>query len=112
MHLNQFYHVECELAADFNKCISVAEQYLYSFVTVLVEECSDSVRALAGGITHLQAFVDRCRRDDGRLLRITLDQALTLPGMDESTWKFAVPSQPDKGRCITCAGGTSAHQAL
>lgn len=104
MHLNQFYHVECELPGDFNKCISVAEQYLCSLITVLVEECADSVRAVAGGITHLQTFLDCCRSDHGQLPRITLDQALELPGMDDSTWKYAVSSQPDKGRCITRAG--------
>ena len=104
MHLNQFYHVECELLGDFNEFISVAEQYLFSLVTILVEECSDSVQALAGGIAHLQAFLDRCRSDNGQLPRISLDQALELPGMDDSTWKYAIPSQPEKGRCITRAG--------
>ncbi|KAI9776605.1 MAG: hypothetical protein M1835_005470 [Candelina submexicana] len=83
------------------RCISINST---TWNVSLLATSTNSVRALAGGITHLQAFVDRCRRDDGQLPRITLDQALALPGMDESTWKFAVPSQPDKGRCITRAG--------
>jgi beta-aspartyl-peptidase (threonine type) len=104
MHLNQFYHVECELLGDFAKGISVAEQYLFALVSTLVEEQSDSIQAVAGGIAHLKAFLDDCRSKDGRLPQITLDQALKLPEMGGNTWEYAVPSQPEKGRCITRAG--------
>ncbi len=104
MHLNQFYHVECELLGDFAKGISVAEQYLFVLVSTLVEEQSDSIQAAAGGIAHLKAFLDDYRSNDGRLPQITLDQALKLPGMGDNTWEYAVLSQPEKGRCVTRAG--------
>lgn len=33
MHLNQFYHVECELLGSFSKGIGVAEAYLTNLVS-------------------------------------------------------------------------------
>jgi len=104
MHLNQFYHVECELVGNFLTGISVAEQYLFSLVSTIIKEQADSVQAVAGGTAHLEAFLDHYRSNGGKLPQITLDQALELPGMSTSTWEYAVPSQPEKGRCVTRTG--------
>ena len=57
MYLNQFYHVECELASDFGKGIPVAEQYLVSVISALLRDQRDTIEASVGTIEHLTAFL-------------------------------------------------------
>lgn len=104
MHLNQFYHIECELQGGFSDGISVAERYIVNLVTGILQDHADTVREIAGSVTHLEALLELYRSHGGRFKQITLDEALTLLEMDCKTWKYVIPSDPDKGRTITRAG--------
>ncbi|KAF1957125.1 class II aaRS and biotin synthetase [Byssothecium circinans] len=90
MHLNQFDHVECELAGDFDQGISVAER--------------DTIEASVGTTEHLTAFLELYQRHDQKLPRITLEEPLGLPEMDQTCWKYVVPDNKAHGRTITRAG--------
>ena len=104
MHLNQFCHVECELAGDFDQGISMAERYLVSVVSSLLRDQSDTIEASAGTTEHLTAFLELYRRHDQNLPRTTLDEALSLPEMDQTCWEYVVPNDKAHGRTITRAG--------
>ncbi|KAF2796904.1 putative asparaginase like 1 [Melanomma pulvis-pyrius CBS 109.77] len=85
MHLNQFYHVECELAGDFDDGISVAERYLVSVISSLLQDQSDTIKTL-------------------KPPRIMLEEALRLPEIDQTCWKYVVPDNKAHGRTITRTG--------
>jgi len=104
MHLNQFYHMECELAGDFDEGISIAEQYLVSVISALLRDQSDTIEASAGTIEHLTGFLELYRRHDQKIPRITLEEALSLPEMDQTCWRYVVPDNKAHGRTITRAG--------
>ncbi|KAL8995646.1 MAG: hypothetical protein Q9169_004655 [Polycauliona sp. 2 TL-2023] len=104
MHLNQFYHVECELAGDYDKGIAVAERYLVSVISSILRDHSHTIEALAGTVDHLTAFLDLYRQYDQNLPRVTLDEALNLRQMDETCWKYVVPENKAHGRTINRVG--------
>jgi beta-aspartyl-peptidase (threonine type) len=104
MHLNQFYHVECELAGDFDEGMSVAERYLVSVISALLRDQSDAIEASAGTIEHLTAFLESYQQHDQKLPRVTLENALSLPEMNQTCWNYVVPDSKAHGRTITRVG--------
>lgn len=104
MHLNQFYHVECELLGPLPLGISVAERYIVNLVIVLLQDRKTTVKRTAGTVEHLESFLDHYCSNGRKLPQITLDKALNLSIIDESCWKYVVPSDPDKGRALNRAG--------
>lgn len=104
MHLNQFCHVECELAGDFDQGISVAERYVVSVISSLLRDQSDTIEASAGTTEHLTAFLELYRQHDQNLPRTTLEETLSLPEMDQTCWDYVVPDDKAHGRTITRAG--------
>ena len=104
MHLNQFYHVECELLGGFEDGVTVAEDYILYVIRKLLREHEESIVMVAGSVKHLKALLDLYSSNKGHFPRITLDKALELFGMDGSTWQYVVPSDPGKGRAITRTG--------
>lgn len=104
MHLNQFTHMECEVAGDFDEGISIAERYLVSVISALLRDQSDTIKASVGTIEHLPGFLELYRRHDQKLPRIMLEEALSLPEMDQTRWRYVVPDNKAHGRTITRTG--------
>ncbi len=65
---------------------------------------SQTVKSVTGTCSHLQGLLDLYRSNGNKFPRVTVDQALKLPMMDKSTWRYIVPEDPSKGRTITRAG--------
>ncbi|KAK1877777.1 Isoaspartyl peptidase [Dissostichus eleginoides] len=55
-HLNQFYHVECELLGNMDKAISTAEGYLAHLTKSMLKKHSDMILNTAGTLTHVKAM--------------------------------------------------------
>lgn len=101
-HLNQFYHVECEVLGDINEAISIAEGYLAHLTKSMLKKHSDIILRTAGTLTHVTAMLSRL---DGKtpLPRIPLDQAIPImPSADCLEW--VQDGQPQFGRKLTRKG--------
>ena len=92
------------LPGDFAAGVAIAERYLVNLTSMFLLTHSQTVKAVTGTCGHLQGLLDLYRSNGNRFLRVTVDQALKLPMMDESTWRHIVPEDPPKGRTITRAG--------
>uniref|UniRef100_A0A7N8Y4J0 Aminoacyl-transfer RNA synthetases class-II family profile domain-containing protein n=1 Tax=Mastacembelus armatus TaxID=205130 RepID=A0A7N8Y4J0_9TELE len=85
-HLNQFYHVECELLGDMDNAISIAEGYLAHLTKSMLKKHSDIILKIAGTLSHATAMLNKL---DGKtpLPRIPLDQAIPMmPSADCLEW--------------------------
>lgn len=99
-HLNQFYHVECELLGDMNAAISIAEGFVAHLTHTMLKAHSKIILSVAGTLSHVQ---DMLRRLEEPLPRVTLDQAITmLPSADCLEW--VQKGQPQFGRKLTRKG--------
>ncbi|KAF8418617.1 putative L-asparaginase [Tirmania nivea] len=103
-HLNQFYHVECELLGLLDDAISVAEHYIWTLTSRLLKQHRDIIEEIAGTTSHIDALLHSLKLHGNRLPRITLSDALSLPEMRESTWEYIMPGEPEKGRRVTRKG--------
>ncbi|XP_071402521.1 uncharacterized protein [Centroberyx affinis] len=101
-HLNQFYHVECELLGDMDKAIHIAEGYMAHLTNSMLKKHSDIIINTAGTLTHV---TDMLSKLDGKtpLPRVTLDQAIPMmPSADCLEW--VQDGQPQFGRKLTRKG--------
>ncbi|XP_053708149.1 uncharacterized protein LOC128751268 [Synchiropus splendidus] len=101
-HLNQFYHVECELLGDMDDAISTAESYLAHLTKAMLQKHSDIILKTAGTLEHVSALLAKL---DGRrpLPRVPLDQAIPMmPSADCVEW--VQEGQPMFGRKLTRKG--------
>lgn len=101
-HLNQFYHVECELLGDMDNAMSIAEGYLAHLTKSMLKRHSDVIHNTAGTLTHVTALLSKL---DGKtpLPRIPLDQAIPMmPSADCLEW--VQDGQPHFGRKLTRKG--------
>ncbi|XP_068434440.1 uncharacterized protein [Clinocottus analis] len=101
-HLNQFYHVECELLGDMDKAIATAEGYLAHLTKSMLKKHSDVILNTAGTLAHVKAMLSKL---DGksRLPRVPLDQAIPMmPSAD--CWEWVQDGQPQFGRKLTRKG--------
>ncbi|KAG9340359.1 hypothetical protein JZ751_021472 [Albula glossodonta] len=101
-HLNQFYHVECELLGDMDAAIKVAEGYVAHLTSAMLKTHSDVILNSAGTLSHAQ---DLLKKLDGQtpLPRITLEQAIPMmPSEDCLEW--VQDGQPQFGRKLTRKG--------
>ncbi|KAL3054103.1 hypothetical protein OYC64_006436 [Pagothenia borchgrevinki] len=101
-HLNQFYHVECELLGNMDKAISTAEGYLAHLTKSMLKKHSDMILNTAGTLTHVNAMLSKL---DGKtpLPRVPLDQAISMmPSADCQEW--VQDGQPQFGRKLTRKG--------
>ncbi|KAL9001596.1 MAG: hypothetical protein Q9188_005442 [Gyalolechia gomerana] len=105
-HLNQFYHIECELFGDLNDGIGVAEAYIMNLATMLLESHGDLIENTAGGTKHINELLELYSSSGRKLPRIELDQALTIPEIQSTigAWEYAVADDPSKGRALTRTG--------
>lgn len=101
-HLNQFYHVECELLGNMDNAISIAEGYLVHLTKAMLKKHSDIILHTAGTLTHATTLL---KKMDGKtsLPRITLDEAISvMPSADCLEW--VQEGQPHFGRKLTRKG--------
>ncbi|XP_062295321.1 uncharacterized protein LOC134000030 [Scomber scombrus] len=101
-HLNQFYHVECELLGDMDSAISIAEGYLAYLTKSMLKKHANTILNTAGTLTHVTAMLSKL---DGRtpLPRVPLDQAIPMmPSADCFEW--VQDGQPQFGRKLTRKG--------
>uniref|UniRef100_A0A8C7XJX7 Aminoacyl-transfer RNA synthetases class-II family profile domain-containing protein n=1 Tax=Oryzias sinensis TaxID=183150 RepID=A0A8C7XJX7_9TELE len=101
-HLNQFYHVECELLGNMDDAISVAEGYLAHLTRSMLKKHSDLILSSAGTLTHVTALLSKLQGNSA-LPRIPLDQAIPMmPSVDCLEW--VQDGQPEFGRKLTRKG--------
>ncbi|XP_060882849.1 uncharacterized protein si:ch211-256m1.8 [Labrus mixtus] len=101
-HLNQFYHVECELLGDMDNAISIAEGFLAHLTKSMLKKHSDIILDTAGTLTHVKAMLSKL---DGKtvLPRVSLNQAIPMmPSADCLEW--VQDGQPQFGRKLTRKG--------
>ncbi|KAI4889606.1 hypothetical protein NFI96_014626, partial [Prochilodus magdalenae] len=99
-HLNQFYHIECELLGDMNDAISIAEGFVAHLTRAMLKNHSKIIESSAGTLSHAHAMLKRLEEP---LPRVTLDQAITmLPSADCLEW--VQEGQPQFGRKLTRKG--------
>nr|XP_046272331.1 uncharacterized protein si:ch211-256m1.8 [Scatophagus argus] len=101
-HLNQFYHVECELLGDMDNAISIAEGYVAHLTKSMLKNHSDKILDTAGTLKHVTAMLSKL---DGKtpLPRVPLDQAIPMmPSADCVEW--VQDGQPQFGRKLTRKG--------
>ncbi|XP_072530494.1 uncharacterized protein [Salminus brasiliensis] len=99
-HLNQFYHIECELLGDMDDAISIAEGFVAHLTRVMLKNHSRIILSTAGTLSHAQ---DMLKRLEEPLPRVTLDQAISmLPSSDCLEW--VQEGQPQFGRKLTRKG--------
>ncbi|XP_070836769.1 uncharacterized protein [Chaetodon trifascialis] len=101
-HLNQFYHVECELLGDMDNAMSIAEGYVAHLTKSMLKKHSDLILSTAGTLTHVTAMLSKL---DGKtsLPRVPLDQAIPMmPSADCVEW--VQEGQPQFGRKLTRKG--------
>lgn len=101
-HLNQFYHVECELLGDMDNAISTAEGYLTHLTRSMLKQHPDIILNTAGTLTHVKAMLSKLDGKNG-LPRVPLDQAIPMmPSADCVEW--VQEGQPKFGRKLTRKG--------
>lgn len=102
-HLNQFFHVECELVGGMDAAISVAERYIITIIHQLLKKHALLISMFAGDTSHLQDILSLYAGHGDKLPRITLDEALALTMMPRNGWEY-VQERPELGRRLTRKG--------
>ena len=105
MHLNQFYHVECELLGGFSAGISVAEKYIIYLVSAFLRDYQEPIGATAGSTDRLENLLRWYRSNVAKFPQVTVEDPLDPPGVDSTCRKYIVTSDRRKGRTITRTGG-------
>uniref|UniRef100_A0A667YFH6 Aminoacyl-transfer RNA synthetases class-II family profile domain-containing protein n=1 Tax=Myripristis murdjan TaxID=586833 RepID=A0A667YFH6_9TELE len=101
-HLNQFYHVECELQGDMDNAIHIAEGYMAHLTNSMLKKHSDIILNTAGTLTHVTDMLSKLN-EKTPLPRVTLDQAIPMmPSADCLEW--VQDGQPQFGRKLTRKG--------
>lgn len=99
-HLNQFYHVECELLGDMDAAISIAEGYVVYLTRAMLKNHSNIILSTAGTLAHVQELMKMMEKP---LPRVTLEQAIPMmPSSDCTEW--VQEGQPQLGRKLTRKG--------
>ncbi|XP_072303120.1 uncharacterized protein [Eucyclogobius newberryi] len=101
-HLNQFYHVECELLGNMNNAISVAEGYIAHLTKAMLKKHSNIILKTAGSISHATAMLSKL---EGKtpLPRVSLDDAIPMMTSPDCL-EWVQDGQPQFGRKLTRKG--------
>lgn len=110
-HLNQFYHIECELRGSMDAGIEVAEHYITTVSSGLLEKHGDLIAKTAGNTEHVVQLLNFYQSNGQKFPRVSLDEALGLAEVQSTpgSWEYAVASQEGKvdvtkGRKLTRIG--------
>ena len=106
MHLNQFFHMECEMLGGLDVAIAVAEEYMVALASALLQDHRSSLEAIAGTIDHVEALLSQYQASGHCFPRINLSEALELPRISDcpDAWSFVTPGDPSHGRLLNRAG--------
>lgn len=103
-HLNQFFHVECELIGGLERGIDVANRFVVQMTQTLLQDHGRNIEAYAGTTRHMEDLLRLYREHDNSFPTITLDAALALPEITDDMWQYAVEGEPRYGRSLTRKG--------
>lgn len=101
-HLNQFFHVECELRGTLEDAMKTAESYIYSLTKAYDQKHSPLIKEIAGTTAHIEAMLSSFNPAKG-FPQVSLDDAIAeMP--DTSCWEYAEASDHSLGRKLTRYG--------
>ncbi|XP_029612966.1 uncharacterized protein LOC115196345 [Salmo trutta] len=101
-HLNQFYHVECELLGNMDTAMHIAEGYVAHLSNTMLKKHSKIILNSAGTLSHVQDLLEKLEGGTA-LPRVTLDKAIPMmPTPDCLEW--VQDGQPQFGRKLTRKG--------
>ncbi|OQE16569.1 hypothetical protein PENFLA_c027G02582 [Penicillium flavigenum] len=103
-HMNQFYHVECELVGELDHGMAVMEKFVVSVSSVLFEKHAELIESIAGTTTHIRDILKRFSHVHSRVPQVELDDAIKLCEHDPMMWAYVLPEAPEKGRKLTRKG--------
>ena len=103
-HLNQFFHVECDLEGDMDKGMEVMERFVVFVAEALVEKHGSLIASIAGDTSHITDLLDFAKALGVRFPRMTFEEAMTICGDDEDAWEYVVPEAPALGKKLTRKG--------
>ncbi|XP_013384130.1 uncharacterized protein LOC106154348 [Lingula anatina] len=101
-HLNQFYHIECELLGKLDDAISLAEGYIYHLTKSMLKSHRQFILATAGTTEHAEQLVE-IMKGGKSLPRVTVDQAIAMFPIDDC-YEDVVPGKPEMGKKVTRKG--------
>ena len=106
MHLNQFYHAECELLGALDEGINIAERYIMTVSQVFLNNHADTITGIAGTTSHMEDLFSLAKKHNGHFPRVTLSDALSFPEIanNDRAWEYVVAADHTKGRAITRFG--------
>ena len=84
-HLNQSYHVECELEGSMDDGMKVMEDFVVSVAASLFEKHGDLIRSIAGDTSHISNLLDFTRTPGVRFPRVTFGEAMVICGNDSES---------------------------
>jgi beta-aspartyl-peptidase (threonine type) len=102
-HLNQFYHVECELLGDMDAAIDVAEKYIIHLAREFLAKHSSMICRAAGGVSHIENLLKQFDKNQ-KFPRIKLDDAIGMMEGCDGFYEFVVQGKPEYGRKLTRKG--------
>ncbi|XP_031432753.2 uncharacterized protein LOC116222495 [Clupea harengus] len=101
-HLNQFYHIECELLGDMDTAMTVAEGFVAYMTQQMLKKHSHIILSTTGTLSHAQDLLKKLEGEK-HLPRVTLEQAIPMmPSPDCLEW--VQDGQPQFGRKLTRKG--------
>lgn len=101
-HLNQFFHIECELRGTLEDAMKTAEGYIYSLTKTYNEHHRALIKEMAGTTAHLDGLLQSFNPAIG-FPQITLDDAIaSMP--DPQHWDWVDGSNHALGRKLTRSG--------
>ncbi|XP_033833644.2 uncharacterized protein si:ch211-256m1.8 [Periophthalmus magnuspinnatus] len=101
-HLNQFYHVECELLGNMDNAISIAEGYIAHLTKAMLKKHSDIILKTAGSLSHTTALLSKLEGKNS-LPRVSLDEAIPMMTSPDCL-EWVQDGQPQFGRKLTRKG--------
>ncbi|XP_028842458.1 uncharacterized protein LOC114794214 [Denticeps clupeoides] len=101
-HLNQFYHVECELLGDMEHAMGIAEGFVAHMTQEMLKKHSTLILNTTGTLSHVHDLLKKL--EGGKSLpRVTLEHAIPMmPSSDCVEW--VLEGQPQFGRKLTRKG--------
>jgi len=115
-HLNQFFHVECEVRGDMNTAVRVAEKYIQALCSAILNEPTQKtlVADMAGTLSHVTSLHDqlcvKAAASHGCVLpMVSVDEAVKIfeqgkYGVMEELVELVDEESPHFGRKLTRKG--------
>ena len=76
-HLNQFYHVECELRGKLDDGIRVMEQFVFAVTQIIWEKSRQVIESIVEDTSHIQELLEHSSNDTA-FPRVRLEEAIRI----------------------------------